>query len=162
MPRRYRIFVLVAAAAIFLDQATKAIARHGLIPGRRGRTAVIAGWFDLELRFNTGGAFSLFQNVGGTRLWLTVIALAACVALVVVLRRSRDAGALLAAGLALLFAGALGNAIDRVTAGQVTDFVVWKVGRHEWPAFNVADAALVVGVLGLLLLGGPRRARPEP
>src|SRR4029450_6959941 len=51
----------------------------------------------------------------------------------------------------LLAGGALGNIIDRALYSKVTDFIVWKVGSHEWPTFNVADAALVVGIAGLLI-----------
>ena len=58
--------------------------------------------------------------------------------------------------------GAVGNIADRVVIGRVTDFVVWKVGTHEWPTFNVADAALVVGVIGLLIdLKPPPKAAKE-
>ena len=65
-----------------------------------------------------------------------------------------------AAELGLIVGGALGNAIDRVAFGRVTDFVVWKLGTHEWDTFNVADAALVVGIIGLFLDAGSRpRAR---
>jgi signal peptidase II len=56
----------------------------------------------------------------------------------------------LGAELGLLAGGALGNIVDRIAFGKVTDFVVWKIGTHEWPTFNIADAALVVGVIGLL------------
>ena len=57
----------------------------------------------------------------------------------------------IAAELGLLAGGAIGNIIDRVAFGKVSDFIVWKAGRYEWPTFNVADAALVIGVVTLLL-----------
>ena len=64
----------------------------------------------------------------------------------------------LGAELGLLAGGALGNVIDRIATGRVTDFIVWRAGAHEWPTFNIADAALVVGIIGLLFDLKP----PEP
>ena len=58
-------------------------------------------------------------------------------------------------GAELLAGGAVGNIIDRLAFGKVTDFVVWKYGKHEWPAFNIADAALLVGV-AIMLIAWPR------
>jgi signal peptidase II len=67
----------------------------------------------------------------------------------VYLRKAAPGQIRLASELGLLGGGALGNIIDRVAFGRVTDFIVWKVGAHEWPTFNVADAALVLGIVGL-------------
>jgi signal peptidase II len=80
-----------------------------------------------------------------------LIGVAACVAIFMILRKGNDRQAWLAAALALVAGGALGNVIDRVLFAKVTDFIVWKAGSHEWPAFNVADAALVIGV-GIMFL----------
>lgn len=159
MPRRLRLFAVVAPAVLALDQASKAWARAALVPGRPRQVLALgraAG--DLELSHDTGAAFSLLAGAGGTRVLLSLLALAAAAAMAAWLARARDAGARLALGLSLGAAGALGNAIDRVAAGRVTDFVLWRWGGHRWPIFNVADAALVVGV-ALLLLSPRRGAR---
>jgi signal peptidase II len=66
------------------------------------------------------------------------------------LKRARPEQWRLGAELGLLAGGALGNVLDRAMYGRVTDFIVWRLGSHEWPTFNVADAALVVGIVGLL------------
>ena len=74
--------------------------------------------------------------------------------------KARDEQRRLMIGLGLVGGGAIGNVIDRVAFGKVTDFVVWKWHTHEWPTFNVADAALCVGV-GLLFLDLGRQAKDE-
>ena len=82
---------------------------------------------------------------------LTALAVAAIVLVLMYLRRTdADAGRLHVA-LGLVGGGALGNVIDRISYGRVTDFIVWHVKAHEWPTFNVADAALCIGV-GLVML----------
>jgi len=145
MARRFRIFLWVATITLALDQLSKWLARARLDFGRPHQ--VIAGFFDLRLSYNTGSAFGLFAKLGGARVLLSVVGLAACVAIVLILRKAHDAQRWLATALALVAGGAVGNVIDRVLAGKVTDFIVWKYGKHEWPAFNIADAALVAGVL---------------
>lgn len=152
--RSYRLFAPIAVAGLVLDQLTKMWARASLTPGRD--TRVVDGVWIHRLAFNTGSAFSMFQKVGGTRVVLSAIALAACVAMVVYVGRTARRASIIAAG--LIFAGALGNAIDRMRTGAVTDFVVWKAGGHEWPAFNVADALLLAGVAVLMIWGGSARA----
>ena len=67
-----------------------------------------------------------------------------------------------ASWLGIIVGGALGNAYDRLAYHHVTDFVVWKVGTHEWDTFNVADAALVAGIAGLLLFDSGRQKRKTP
>jgi len=100
------------------------------------------------LRFseNTGVAFGMFQRLPGGRLWLTLIALVALLLVGYYLLKSGPRQTRLHLALGLVGGGAIGNLVDRIAFGRVTDFIVWHVGRHEWPAFNIADAALVVGV----------------
>jgi signal peptidase II len=163
-PRRYVIFSAVAAFAVVADQVTKAAARMLLAPERI--QPFITGFWDWNLSYNEGVAFSIGNGSVWARALFSAVAALACVAIVVVVKRSADARRGHAAALGLLFAGALGNLIDRVVAGKVTDFILWRAGDHRWPRFNVADAALVVGVAGLLvsdLIGkrtgpGPHRA----
>ena len=98
-----------------------------------------------------GVAFSMLQDLPGGRVLLTLLAVAAFALVIVYLRKTPLENARLHVALGLVGGGAIGNLIDRAMYGKVTDFIVWKKGIHEWPAFNIADAALCVGV-GLMLL----------
>jgi signal peptidase II len=89
-----------------------------------------------------------------------VVGLVAIGAIFWMLHKARDNQTRLHWALGLVAGGAIGNIIDRILFGKVTDFVVWKYYQHEWPTFNVADAALCVGV-GLLFLDINREAKAE-
>jgi len=147
------VLVLTLAA----DQASKLWARDALPTGHA--VPVIDGFWDWELSFNPGAAFSTFGS-GGARVALTLIGIGAILAIGWMLVRSRPEQRVLRAGLALTAGGALGNLIDRIGTGVVTDFVRWRWHDHLWPIFNVADVALVVGV-ALLLIDGLRKPRPR-
>ena len=125
---------------------------------------VIEGFWDWQLAMNPGAAFSSFAGGAGAQVMLSVLAL---VALGVLAHRTRPEQRLQRIALAVIAGGALGNLIDRVRDGAVTDFVRWHWHEHTWPIFNVADVALLVGV-GLLVVDRAwdhlrdRRARPAP
>jgi signal peptidase II len=141
------LFAAAAVLSIVLDQWTKVLARTHLKPlGPWGGKTVIANYFDLRFSENTGVAFGMFQRLPGGRLWLTLIALVALLLVGYYLLKSGPRQTRLHLALGLVGGGAIGNLVDRIAFGRVTDFIVWHVGRHEWPAFNIADAALVVGV----------------
>lgn len=141
------LFGVAAALSIALDQWTKALARsHLKLLGPWGGKTVIANYFDLRYSENTGVAFGMFQKLPGGQYWLTLVALAALLLVGYYLLRSGPRQLRLHLALGFVGGGAIGNLIDRILYGRVTDFIVWHVGRHEWPAFNIADAALVVGV----------------
>jgi signal peptidase II len=154
MARRYRFFAVAAVLTLIADQITKYVARANLV--LHEPHPVIARFWDWELSYNTGSAFGLFSSTAGARWFLTIIGLAACVAIVFILKKSDDR-AWNAAALGLVFGGALGNVIDRVLFGKVTDFVLWRIDTYKWPQFNVADAALVVGVIILFLDIGKKK-----
>jgi signal peptidase II len=137
------VFAVLVVVTLGMDQGTKGWAR-GLSPGRH---SVIAGLWDWEPAQNPGAAFSTFP--GGTML-LSLIAAAAIIAVTVAAIRTPAEQRWRLAGFALIAGGALGNLIDRVRLGSVTDFVRWRFHDHLWPIFNVADAALVLGVVLLL------------
>ena len=144
--RRNILFTVTAVISIFLDQWTKVMARDHLpLRSWRGVT-VIEGFFDLRYSENTGVAFGMLQKMPGGRIVLTVVALAALALVFHYLRRTDLRQTRLHFALGLIGGGAVGNLIDRIAFGKVTDFIVWHYQAHEWPAFNVADAALVVGV----------------
>ncbi len=141
------LFGAAAVLSIALDQWTKVLARTHLKPlGPWGGKTVVANYFDLRYSENTGVAFGMFQRLPGGRIWLTLIAVAALLLVGYYLLRSGLRQSRLHLALGLVGGGAIGNLIDRIAYGRVTDFIVWHVGRHEWPAFNIADAALVAGV----------------
>ena len=113
---------------------------------------------------NSGAAFSLLAGAAGWQRWLfTALALIVSAALVLWLRRIDRGAALLACAVALILGGALGNAIDRLRLGVVIDFVQVHWGAHYFAAFNVADSAISIGAVLLLLdslLASRRQAGP--
>ncbi len=143
----------VAAVVIAVDQVTKALVRSSI--GRGERVDVIPG-VDLINTRNTGVAFGLFSGGGALVAIVAVVALLALLAFFFTHIGRR----LVWLPTGLLLGGAAGNLIDRVVEGSVTDFVDLPL----WPAFNVADAAITVGVLSLLyvLEGPPSRGDRSP
>jgi signal peptidase II len=108
---------------------------------------VIDGFWDWRLSMNHGSAFGLFANSPGlARIFLSLVGIGAVLAMLLMMKKSRDDQRVLHWALALVVGGAIGNLIDRIYFGVVTDFVLWHYGKHEWPVFNVADVVLVVGV----------------
>ena len=146
---KYRWFSLALVLSLALDQGSKIWARHVLRPIYPAVKTVIPGFFEMRYSENPGSAFGLFRGIPGARYLLFVVGIAALVFVAGYLRKAAPNAWRLAAELGLLAGGALGNIIDRLTVGRVTDFIVWRAGAHEWPTFNIADAALVIGVIGL-------------
>ncbi|MDB4969416.1 MAG: lipoprotein signal peptidase [Myxococcales bacterium] len=150
MASKYRWFVAVFILALGSDQGSKIWARQSLRPIYPAVKSVIPGLFELRYSENPGSAFGLFRGVPGARYLLFAVGIAALFLVGNYLRKAAPGARRLGAELGLLAGGALGNVIDRIAYGRVTDFIVWRAGSHEWPTFNIADAALVVGVVGLL------------
>jgi signal peptidase II len=142
-------YLWITLVVICLDQITKLWVQQALMPFQVIEVLPI---FNLILTFNEGAAFSFLSDAGGWQRWF-FIALSSVVSLVLViwLARLRSDEGWLAVGLALLLGGALGNLIDRIAYGHVVDFLDFHWGGAHWPAFNVADSAITVGVLLLLL-----------
>lgn len=150
---------------LILDQASKWLVLLALEPYES--VALLPG-VHLTLLFNTGAAFSLLAEAGGWQRWLFVaLALGVSAALTVWLLRLGRGEHWLALGLALLIGGALGNLIDRVLFGHVVDFIqVWLpfiplALFNPWPAFNIADSAISIGVV-LLLIASLRAETSHP
>jgi signal peptidase II len=159
--RKYVLFTVFAVVSLLLDQWTKVMARDVLRPrGPFNPKVIVQGYFDLRYAENPGVAFSMFQDLPGGRILLTLLAVIALVVVIAYLRKTPVEATRVHIALGLVGGGAVGNLIDRVMYGKVTDFIVWKKGIHEWPAFNVADAALCVGV-GLILLDWIIASRSE-
>lgn len=146
----------VSILAIFIDQVTKQLVVKHL------------AWFEVmplmpHLNFtymrNTGAAFSMFHNAPA---WVFVLlGVAVSLGILMWLRRNPSGQTLVAAALALILGGALGNVIDRATRGYVVDFIDFYVGNWHFAAFNVADSAITLGAALLILdmLRDARRAR---
>jgi signal peptidase II len=137
----------VSLAVIAADLATKAWVSAAF---RLGESLVVTPFFNLVLLHNTGAAFSFLAGAGGWQRWL-FIGLAVGISAVLLWMLRREHGNALAAwALALLLGGAAGNLWDRVRLGYVVDFIQLHAGGYYWPAFNVADSAITVGVAMLI------------
>lgn len=148
LARRWKLYLSIAAVAVALDQLSKLWARHALEVGRS--VPVVDGYWDWRLSYNPGASFNLFDSATGARVFLSIMAVGAIAVVTWMVSRAKDDQRRTVAGLALVVGGALGNLIDRIVHGVVTDFTLWHWQQHYWPMFNVADAALVIGVVLLV------------
>ncbi len=154
-----RNWLWLSALAVVLDQATKAVAELYIDPLSPVQLLPV---FNLVLTYNEGAAFSFLSDAGGwQRYFFIVLTLVVVVVLVRWLRQLKSADRLLSGGLALVIGGALGNLIDRVATGRVVDFLDFHYAGWHWPAFNVADSAITLGVV-LLLIDALWHRRHEP
>lgn len=149
-PGRFlRLGLAIAALTLVLDQASKLYLLF------RTELPISYPWaitpfFDLTMVWNWGISYGLFQQHSEWGRWgLTAFKLGAAIFLTFWLRRAT--GRLEAAGIGLIIGGAIGNAIDRIVHGAVFDFAHFHIGSFSWYVFNVADAAIVVGVAAMLL-----------
>ncbi|GJE10367.1 MULTISPECIES: signal peptidase II [Methylobacterium] len=145
----FRAGLLALLLTLLLDQASKLSLYFGtdLVLTQPWRLTPVV---DLVVVWNRGVSYGLFQQEGGFGRWfLVVLSLAAALGLGIWMHRAGSR--LLAVALGLIVGGALGNAIDRAAYGAVFDFVHLHAGRWSWYVFNVADAAIVAGVIGLIL-----------
>ena len=145
-------YLLAVAAILFLDRLSKVAVQRALTPG--GARQTVSGFFDLVHFQNPGIAFGVFSEGDSTAkvVLLSGFALVAVVAVLVYSLRSPVTDRLLQSGLALILAGALGNLYDRLSYGYVIDFLYFHAGEYYWPAFNLADSAITVGVACLLVV----------
>lgn len=146
-PMRVRALAAVAVVVV-LDQVSKALALSFLEPGRS--VAIIDGLLHLTLTSNTGGAFGLFQGFGDV---ITLLAAGVSTVILGVLIWGGPRRSVLTAGMVAIAGGAIGNLIDRVMPGRgaVIDFLEFRVQEFQWPVFNLADTAIVIGT-GLVLI----------
>lgn len=136
----------ISAAVMLADQITKQLVIRSIERFETITVLPVLNWVHMQ---NRGAAFSMLSQMPP---WFFVLlGVAVSVGILVWMRRNPHGQRLLAAGLALILGGALGNVIDRVRLGHVTDFVDFHVGNWHFAAFNVADAAITVGA-GLLIL----------
>jgi signal peptidase II len=186
MPRRWKLFLLIALITMVCDQATKFWARDALPVHPAGceipeaivegkcmgvNDPLIDGYWDWRLSFNQGSAFGLFHSQGGARVFLSIVGFLALGAMLWMVKKAKDDQKWLIWALGLVAGGAVGNLIDRVYYGVVTDFVLWHTParearsmyryENEWPVFNVADVALVIGVGIMLFVSGDDKKKPK-
>jgi signal peptidase II len=147
-----RLGLVVAALTAIADQALKLWLIYGFDLAHRGRFA-LAPYVDLVLNWNTGISYGLFRDQGTVGQWILFLVKVVAVALLWAWL-ARAPSRLSALALGLIIGGAVGNAIDRLTFGAVADFVLFHIGtatwHFEWYVFNLADVAIVAGVIGLL------------
>jgi signal peptidase II len=146
--RKYHI--LIAALVVFLDRFTKwLVAEHIALGDYKD---IVPGLFRLTHVQNKGAAFGLFSDSSSD--WkvvmLILFSVAALAVVSALLWKNGNALNATAIALSLVFGGALGNLWDRVVSGRVIDFLDFYVNNHHWPAFNIADSAIVAGALLLL------------
>ena len=158
MKNKYLWTGAIAGIVLVLDQFTKYLvlqrfALHESVP-------VIPGFFNLTYVRNPGAAFGILAGAHGA--WRTVffiaVSLAALAVIITLVRKTHDRLPL--AAFALIGGGAVGNLIDRVRSGEVVDFIEWYYRSYHWPAFNIADSAITVGVALLAIdMLFPRKER---
>ena len=158
MPERRQLpwqrWLGVSAAVALLDFATKAWVSAVFAPGE---LLVLTPFLNLVLWHNPGAAFSFLAGAGGWQRWFFVVVTLVIAAILLAMLRRSGANRLLATALALVLGGAAGNLWDRLTLGQVVDFIQLHAAGYYWPAFNVADSAITVGVV-LIVWDGFRDA----
>ena len=143
-------WLYLTAVIVLIDQLTKEAILGHFAPGDTLRVLPV---LDITLMYNTGAAFSFLADGGGWQRWLfTALALGIAVAIVIWLRRLKARSQwMVACALSLVLGGAVGNVIDRIKLGHVVDFIHAHWGNAYFPAFNVADSAITVGAVLLLL-----------
>lgn len=144
--RVFAVFAILAAAWLLLDQATKAVFEALLQDS--GDIVVIPGVLDIALVHNIGAAWGLFE---GATAALAVLSIAVCAFIIIYLAKTWQRSNMIAViGLSLVFAGGLGNMIDRVAYGYVVDFI--SLSFIDFPVFNIADIGVTCGLV-LFMIG---------
>ena len=141
MKRPFYVFIIVLLI-IMLDQITKHLVLKYLNPFE---SIEILPVLHLVLVSNKGGAFGMFKGTGSTLfIGISIVAIIFVIWLLICTKEDY-------VGLSLIMGGAIGNLIDRLHYGWVVDFIDFSIGKFHWPAFNVADSALTIGVTIMLL-----------
>jgi signal peptidase II len=160
------VYLLIAIVVVLLDRWTKHLAQRIAL---YSHIQIIPGFFRITHTENTGAAFSLFADSTGP--WKTALLIAfstlALVVVSVLLWRNHHTQVVTGVALSLILGGAVGNLWDRLARGRVIDFLLFYVKRYQWPVFNLADSAIVIGA-GLLVVeilfhksSGPEASRPS-
>jgi signal peptidase II len=145
----------IAAAVVVLDQLTKAMIVAAF---RLGDARTVTPFFDIVRAHNRGAAFSFLNDASGWQRWFFVALGVAAATFIVWMLRRHGGQRMFGWALALILGGALGNVIDRLIHGHVVDFLQVHWQQHYFPSFNVADSAITIGAM-LLILDELRRVR---
>jgi signal peptidase II len=151
MKRKYWVLLIVCFWILFVDQWTKHAVQQRLVLYQK--VEVIQGFFNLVHVRNTGGAFGVFGGErGGLGSWLFVmVSIIAIGSILFLFLRLKEDERILPLSLSLVLSGAIGNLIDRLRYGEVVDFLDFYLFSYHWPAFNIADSAICLGI-GLMAL----------
>ena len=147
MPNVGRWYAL-AGLVVVLDQLSKWVVLENI---HYGETIYVAPFWNWVLAFNPGAAFSLLADQPGWQRWFFTVLALGISGWIAFMLRQHPQQKLLSLALSLVMGGALGNVIDRVRFGAVVDFVKWHVAGYYWPAFNVADSAITIGAVLLVI-----------
>ncbi len=148
------------AALLIVDQITKALIDHNFSLGQK--YPIIPGFFDLTYVTNKGAAWGIMQG----QVWLLlIIGILVGTAAVLFMRWLTEGWTERYWALFVILSGILGNSIDRVWRGEVVDFLDFYIGKHHWPAFNVADMAICIGLgiyfISIFIRPQEKKAKPE-
>ena len=145
---KLRTSLILALVILILDFATKRWVESELIYGQQ---ILLTSFFNLVLTFNAGAAFSFLSDESGWQRWFfSGISICASVVIVYLLQK-HISEKLFCVSLSFILGGALGNLWDRITLGYVVDFLDFHYSGYHWPAFNVADSAIFIGALLLII-----------
>lgn len=145
---RLSLWLALSLAVVALDQ----LGKHWILSWLSyGQSQAVTPFFDLVLVFNPGAAFSFLADHSGWQRWFFIVLALGVSAWLVLLLRRHAAQPLLALGVSLILGGAIGNVIDRIVYGAVVDFLYFHAGGYGFPAFNLADSAITLGVVLMLL-----------
>jgi signal peptidase II len=161
MKKKYWLSLLICFCILSVDQWTKYVVQQKL--PLYLRVEVIHGFFNLTHVRNTGGAFGIFggERGGLGSLLFVVVSLIAIGILLFLFIKMKEEKEMISFSFPLILAGAIGNLIDRLRYGEVIDFLDFHLFSYHWPAFNIADSAITVGVILLgygLLIQGPKKS----
>ena len=144
----FLLWLGLSSFLLILDQLTKVIAKNSLFEGVSQPVTSFLNW---TLVYNSGAAFSFLAQAGGWQRWFfTSVGIIAALIMIWLIRKNSHQ-TIFSLALSLVLSGAIGNVIDRIIYGAVVDFVdVHYLGWH-WPAFNIADSAITIGVILLII-----------
>lgn len=151
-------WIWLAVTVVILDQLTKYIASTSLV---MFKPVAVMPMFNWTLMHNTGAAFSFLADAGGWQRWFfAVIAIVVSTVIFLWIKKLQQHEKWQAIALALILGGAIGNVIDRIWLGYVVDFIQVYYQQWYWPAFNVADSAIFIGVV-MIIIDTIRESRAE-
>ena len=141
----YLRWLSLSFVVVLLDQYSKwFVAKHLTLHN----PVIVNKFFNWYLDYNHGAAWNFLSNESGWQRWLLAgFSVIVSIIILVLLKKTHNPHKSSSAGLALVLGGAVGNLIDRIYPGVVTDFIQWHVGNHFWPTFNIADSAVCVGAV---------------